>query len=48
MTFGFSLCATLLLAILVTYFGIELRNLVGGKPPEGGKVYYYQYQRIGC
>ena len=39
MTFGFSLCTALLLAILVTYFRMGLKNLVGGKPLEGGEVY---------
>jgi len=45
MIFGFSLCAALLLVVLVAYFRIELGNLVGGKPPENGKVCHCQHQK---
>ena len=40
MTFGFSLCAMPLQAVPVTYFRLGTKNLGGGKPLEGGKVYY--------
>jgi len=43
MIFGFSLYVISLLIALAIYFGIELRNLIDGKPPEGNKVCYYQY-----
>ena len=42
MIFGFSLYTVSLLVILVTYFGIETEDLVGGKPLEDNKVYYCQ------
>jgi len=38
MTFGFSLCAISLLAVLVTYFRARLGNLVGKKPLKSSKV----------
>jgi len=43
MTFGFSLCAVPLLAILVTYFRSELEKLSGWKPLESGKVCHCQH-----
>ena len=39
MTFSFSICATPLQVILVTYFRLELGTLEGGQPPEGNKTY---------
>jgi len=45
MIFSFSLYAAPLLVILVTYFGIELEDLAGGKLPKDSKIYYYQYQK---
>ena len=38
MIFSFSLCAAPLLVTLVTYFGMGLENLVGGKPLEESKI----------
>ena len=38
--FGFSLCITLLLAILVTYFRSGLRELSGLELLESGKIYH--------
>ena len=40
MTFGFSLFATPLLAILVIYFRIKLGNFVGKRLLEDGKMCY--------
>jgi len=42
-SFGFSLCVVYLLAILVIYFRMRLRDLADGKLLESGKVYYHQY-----
>jgi len=43
MIFGFRLYATLLLVILVVYFGIGLGNLGDEKLLEDGKMYSCQH-----
>ena len=43
MTFSFILCDMSLLVILVTYFGIGLGDLVGGKPLKDNKICCYQH-----
>jgi len=40
MTFGFSLCAVLLLVALVAYLGSGLSELRGLGLLEGGKIYH--------
>jgi len=41
--FGFSLYAVSLLAILVIYFRMRLRDLTDGKLLESGEVYCHQH-----